>query len=75
MNTVSPVTIRLSPAGDGKVRIEAWTGEETIYTRLTKMNAGFVGRVERYLREANIYRQTAYKNDGLDMLATGAVAR
>jgi hypothetical protein len=72
MNTIDQITIRLTPADEGKIRIAVTRDGETVYTRLTKFDTGFVGRVERYLKQADVYRQTAYQNDGLDMVATGA---
>ena len=68
--TVEDVTIVLGPEGTG-IRITVNNAEGTVYSRLTKYDAGMVGRIERYLRDAGIYRQTSYRNDGEDMLAGG----
>lgn len=67
------VTIVLGPdATDrNRIRINVQNAEETIYTRSTKFDSDFIGRVERYLHDAGIYRRTAYTNSGEYMLAGG----
>jgi hypothetical protein len=67
---LQPVAITLTPEGD-RIQIKVTADLATVYSRSTKYDAGIVGRVERYLREAGIYRQTSYSNIGPSMLATG----
>ena len=70
---VETITIVLGPDADdaSRIRINVNNAEGTVYTRSTKYDAGIIGRVERYLTDAGIYRETAYSNDGAFMLAQG----
>lgn len=62
MDTPRNATIRLHEEDNGRIRIEVETLDtcQIVYTRSTKWDANIIGRVERYLRDANVLRATGY---------------
>jgi hypothetical protein len=70
---VKDVVITLSPdqADTSRSRLTVTSEGETLYTRSTKFDADYVGRVERYMREAKVYRDTAYEVQGDALVARG----
>jgi len=67
---IENINITLAPEGD-RIRVTVKNAEGTVYTRSTKYDANMVGRIERYLADAGIRRETSYSNSGDAMVAEG----